>query len=186
MKIGLVGEHPSDVTAVTNLLSKKYRQNDYEYIPMLKDMRGSMLDSQKTKRLLRKEYQVEKPDALIFIRDLDGTLNNNTKLTERKAYFRDFNSVVDKKGVFLLNIFEIEALLIADINSFNIYFNSNVEYLEDPMELENPKEFLKLRCKKYDESFNPEIFELLNFDLVLNNCRYFKGFISRFEKKISE
>ena len=186
MKIGLVGEAPSDTNAIKNLLSKKYPLGIYEYVAMLERINGSMLDNQKTKRLLRIEFENQKPDILIFIRDLDGTINKNTALADRKTFFRDFNRVVNKKGVLLLNIFEIEALLLADIQTFNTYFNSNIEYLEDPMEKENPKEFLKDNCKKYDESFNPEVFALLDFDIVYNNCKYFKGFIKRFEKKLFE
>ena len=185
MKIGLVGEAPSDTSAIKNLLVKKYPITDYIYKPMMHGINGDMLNNQKTKRLLRKEYEIEKPDILIFIRDLDGTLINNTKLSERKTFFRDFNSVVNKKGVFLLNIFEIEALLIADIETFNAYFGCNIEYTGDPMELEDPKGFLRERCNKYDVSFNAELFSELNFDTVQTNCKYFDGFIKRFENKIA-
>jgi hypothetical protein len=185
MKIGLVGEAPADTTAIKNLLLKRYRQHRQEFVTMLDRINGSMLDNQKTKRLLRIEYETQKPTIVIFIRDLDGTLKNNTTLAARKDFFRNFNSVVNKTGVFLLNIYEIEAILVADINAFNNYFGSAIQYDGDPMELENPKEFLKMHCPKYNESLNPALFGSLNFDTVYIKCRYFNGFITRFEKKLS-
>jgi hypothetical protein len=85
MKIGLVGEAPNDTESIKNLLEKRY--TGLEFVSMLKIINGSNLDSQKTKRLLRVEYQQQKPDIVIFIRDLDSTLPNKSKLYERKNYF---------------------------------------------------------------------------------------------------
>lgn len=92
MRIGLVGEAPNDTEAIKNLLNKKY--SALEFFFMLNNINGSNLDNQKTKRLLRIEYEFEKPDIVIFIRDLDSVLPNKKKLYERKNYFTEFNSVV--------------------------------------------------------------------------------------------
>ena len=54
------------------------------------------------------EYRLKKPDIVIFIRDLDGLKNNSTQVTLRKQYFTDFNSVVNRNGILLLHIYEIE------------------------------------------------------------------------------
>ena len=85
MKIGLVGEAPNDVKSIRNLLIKKY--SDFEFVFMLQRINGANLDSQKTKRFLRIEYENQKPDIVIFIRDLDSLLPNIKKLYERKDYF---------------------------------------------------------------------------------------------------
>lgn len=159
MKIGLVGEAPSDTSAIKNLLNKKYSSPKFLFYPLLNRIHGSELDNQKIKRLLRIKYEHEKPDIVIFIRDLDGTLKRNTTLKSRKKYFIDCNKVVDKKGIFLLNIYEIEALIISDIETFNRFFNCQLTYEDDPMEVENPKEDLKNKCHHFKESFNPDIFE---------------------------
>lgn len=150
---------------------------------MIKNIRGSNLDNQKNKHRLRKNYERIKPDFVIFIRDLDGLEDEKDKLQKRKEYFTDFNSVVDKKGIFLLNIFEIEAIILSDIDTFNTYYNCDIAFKEDPMKQEEPKEFLTSKSK-YKESDCPELFKELQFDKVLENCRYFKNFYNMFMKQI--
>lgn len=185
MKIGLVGEAPNDTNAIQNLLSKRYSSPDFIFYPLLNNIHGSDLDNQRAKNQLRIEYQITKPDIVIFIRDADGTVKNKSAIRNRKKYFSDFNSVVNKKGIFLLNIFEIEALIIADIEAFNRFFNCELKYEGDPMEVEHPKEDLRNKCHRFNESFNPEIFRQLTFETVRKNCRYFHQFIIKFEKRMN-
>ena len=80
MKIALVGEAPNDTLSIKYLLEKRYKT--FNFFSMLKIINGSSLDSQKTKRLLRIEFQIEKPDLVIFIRDLDSTLPNKYHLRQ--------------------------------------------------------------------------------------------------------
>lgn len=181
MKIGLVGEAPNDTTSIKNVLVKKYSEQEHTYIPMLDRINGSQLDSQKTKRLLRIEYEIKQPDVIVFIRDLDGLINDKEKLANRKAYFTEFNSVVDKKGVFLLNIFEIESFVLSHLDCFNNLFGTNHTYDADPMEQIEPKEFLKTLSNKYNESYNPELFAALDFDKAIN-CKFFSIFLNKFDK----
>lgn len=185
VKIGLVGEAPNDTQSVQNLLEKRYSSPNYEYCFLLNRFNGSQLDSQKTKRFLRIEYETKNPDIVIFIRDLDSVLPNKKQLDSRKAYFTSSNSVVDKKGIFLLHIYEIEALILADIETFNKIYNCEIPIVKNPMEIEEPKEFLRARAKEYNESDNPEVFLEMNFDNVFK-CEYFENFITRFEKNIKE
>ncbi len=185
--VALVGEAPNDTKSLKNLLQKKYHEIDFKVF--LNNIRGSQLDEQKTKHLLRKEYQFEKPDIIIFIRDLDALENNVEQLEIRRKYFKESNSVVNDKGIYLLNIFEIEALLLADIDCFNKIYETNILKNADPMKIEQPKEFLKIATQKalkqFNESHNPEIFSLLNFEIVKTNCRYFNTFINNFDKEIA-
>ena len=71
------------------------------------------------------------PDIVIFIRDLDG-LETDTDFKEKKAkrqeYFTKSKSVVDKKALYLLNIYEIEALILADIEAFNAFYKSHIVF----------------------------------------------------------
>ncbi|RYY05816.1 MAG: DUF4276 family protein [Sphingobacteriaceae bacterium] len=184
--VGLVGEAPNDTKSLKNLLEKKYHELDFKVL--LKNIRGSQLDEQKTKHLLRKEYQFEKPDIIIFIRDLDALEGDAEQLELRRKYFRETNSVVDYKGIYLLNIFEIEALLLADINCFNKEYQTNISKIADPMKIEQPKEFLKTATQKalkqFNESHNPSLFNLLNFDTIVKNCRYFNSFVQSFNKQL--
>lgn len=184
MKIGLVGEAPNDVQAMKNLLSKRYTSDKFEFFFMLQIINGSSLDSQKTKRFLRIEYESKRPDIVIFIRDLDSTLPNKKKIYDRKDYFNASNSVVDKKGIWLLHIFEIEALILTDVETFNRIYNSNLSSVENVMLIDEPKEYLKKASNKYSESHNADIFDLLDFDKTLN-CFYFKKFIEKFDRIVN-
>ena len=55
MRIGLVGEAPNDTQAIQNLLEKQF---SHDFFFMLQRMNGAKLDCQKTKHLLRLEYQI--------------------------------------------------------------------------------------------------------------------------------
>ncbi|KIO78535.1 hypothetical protein TH53_03250 [Pedobacter lusitanus] len=54
--------------------------------------------------------------------------------------------------------------------------------------ISNPKEELKRATfkgrKRFEESHCPEIFEALNFDLVVKRCDFFGDFISQFDEKL--
>ncbi len=182
MKIGLIGEAPNDTKSIANLFEKQYP--NCNFVTLLHSITGDMLEEQRHKHLLRKEYQWHKPDVVIFIRDLDGLENNKTQLNLRKEYFTNYNSIVDRKGIFLLHIYEIEALILADINTFNNLYDVKIDFDKDSMLIKEPKEYLQSRCKKYKPSDNFFIFDKLDFEKLLN-CRYFNNFITNFNKIVN-
>jgi len=181
LRIGMIGEYPTDVNCISGLLLKKYA-NDISFFPLVYGVHGSELENPKIKHQLRREYQYEKPDFVLFIRDLDGLEDNKFLLDQRKAYFTEFNSVIDRKGIFLLNIYELEALLLSDINLLNAHFETKLEPVEDCMKIPDPKGYLRKRIEKYSTGDNTTLFSKLDFDQVLNNCRYFKKFDDDFKK----
>lgn len=181
MKIGLVGEAPNDTESMKNLLIKRYPVEKFHFFSMLQIINGSNLDSQKTKRFLRIEFEQQKPDIVIFIRDLDSTLSNREKLYERKNYFTSSNNVVNKKGIPLLHIYEIEALILTDVETFNTKYGSSIKKIDNVMSIEEPKEYLKKASKKYNESHNSDIFKIINFNKTLD-CLYFEKFIKNLDK----
>jgi hypothetical protein len=185
MKIGLVGEAPNDTSAIKNLLSQKYKQ--LEFVTMLERINGSMLDNHKTiSRLLRVEYETQAPDYVIFIRDLDALENDKKAKAKRRQTFTYSNGIVNKKGLHLLNIYEIEALILANIDVFNKQYGCKMDAFDDCMVIEMPKEVLiEASGYKFNESHNPDLFALLDFETVKQNCRYFALFIRKFESKIS-
>ena len=184
IRIGMIGEYPSDTKAIANLLNKKYADT-IEFFPLIRGVHGSNLDNQKVKHLLRREYQIEQPDFVLFIRDLDGLEHHAEQLNYRKACFSDFNSVINKKGILLLNIYELEALLLTDIEVVNKYYGTKIDHVEDCMIIESPKEFLRKKISSYSTGHNPDLFSLLNYKMVINKCRYFKKFDQDFEKIVS-
>ena len=184
MKVGLVGEAPNDTQSIKNLLEKRYSNEEYNFFFMLNNIHGSMLDNSKITGFLRKEFEFHKPDIVILIRDLDSVLPNFAKRRERQEFFSKSNSIVDRRGIRLLHIYEIEALIFTNLDIFNSIYNTNIEDVKDVMSITEPKEELKKASKKYKESDNPEIFLQMNFEKTLS-CLYFEQFIKRFDKTIS-
>jgi hypothetical protein len=182
MKIGLVGESPNDTQSIISLLKKKY-SNNCQYFSLINHIRGSQLDHQKTKKLLRKEFELEKPDLVIFIRDLDGLQNDKHQLNIRKKYFSEQNKLVNQTGLFLLNIYEIEALLLCDLDMLNSVYGTSIKLDKKPIEIEQPKEYLREEILGYTEYHNKSLFEKLDFNKALEHPK-FKEFIHEFSKKI--
>lgn len=184
-RIGLVGEAPNDVDAIQGLLEKNF-EGRAEFFSLLRRIRGSELDHQGTLRRLRIEYEDTKPDIVIFIRDLDG-LETDVDYKEKKAikqaYFTKCKSVVNKNALYLLNIYEIEALILADIEAFNTFFSFSIVFTENPMLQAEPKEFLKQRCS-YKESDCPALFPHLRLEVIQKNCLYFDIFVKNLNKLI--
>ena len=188
MKIGLVGEAPNDTASIQNLLSRHYQH--LEFVTLLNRINGSMLDNKKAiSRLLRIEYETQAPDIIIFIRDLDSLENDRIAKKKRQDTFIYSNHIVDGIGIHLLNIFEIEALILADIEAFNNYYGTNVAAVADPMLTVMPKEVLIEATNglnnRFKELHGPLLFSLLNFDTLKQNCRYFSAFVRKFERAIN-
>jgi hypothetical protein len=186
MKIGLVGEAPNDTRAIQNLLSRNY--HGLEFVELLQRVDGSMLDNKKAINQIRREFELEDPDLVIFMRDLDSHEGDTKKKRERQATFTKSNRIVDKKGIHLLHIYEIEALILADIEVFNKQYNCDLEHPADPMKVADPKEILIAASRKSESPFNvshnPDLFKLLNLNVLIKNCRYFSLFIKKFNKAI--
>ena len=155
MKIGLVGEAPNDTSAIKNLLSKHY--TNLEFVVLLNGLTGAMMDSKRfIAQFLPKEFHDKKPDLVILIRDLDSHERDTVKLKQREKLFNFFNQKVANKGVFLLNIYELEALVLADISVFNDKYRCNLDKFDDPMNVAMPKEVLIEASKyRFNESHNP-------------------------------
>jgi len=184
MKIGLIGEAPHDTNCIAVLLGQKYP--GIEFFPLIDRIRGSQLDCrQPTKQLLRIEYQFRKPDLVIFIRDLDGLKDEIEKINLRKEYFTEYRRVVDGKAIMLLNIYELEALILADVEKFGLLFDCATSSYPDPSAVVDPKGELKKLSHKYSEGQNLEVFKVLDINIVSANCLYFKEFLDKLKPLIA-
>lgn len=192
MKIGLIGEYPTDVKAVAVLLRKEFG-NKIEPIALLSDIHGDNLNPEtnakgKLKRLLRIEFECEKPDLVIFIRDLDATPlceDYKEKLFRKKRYFTEYRSIVGKeKAIFMLNIYELEALIFANIEIFNKNYLADLQAVENIYLIKDPKEILKRAGnKKYNQSDNPTLFKLLEIDVLKANVAHLKILFDEITKR---
>lgn len=208
--IALVGESPNDTEPLCALLKKAFPQEDLHFEPLLRrvhqdQLRGSLLDRdfQKKKRtqsgefdgrrqpprfqtILRVEYESKHPEIVVFVRDLDALEGDKKALRDKKSWFSKAKAIVDKKALFLLNIYEIEALIWADIDVFKLikrYKDIEFEACTDPMLLEKPKEELQ-KYFPYQESDSKEIIPLLDIGRLRSRCRYFKRFLANLEKAL--
>ena len=194
IKIGVVGEHPSnDSEALCHLLRPLATEN-VQFTVMLHKMRGGQLDNEsRFLNALESEYLEESFQYIIFIRDLDGLISEKNKIKNRDAWFEKADKLIENKGIFFLAIAEMEALILADIGTFNKMYGLNVKPIGNPMTSLKPKEDLqrfsyKAKRGKYAENDAIDIFKSLNFKTVYNNHkgeRSFQAFANELiEKKL--
>jgi hypothetical protein len=169
IKVGIVGEHPTNDSQALQVLLNKVAKTDIHFSTYPKKFDGGQLDGQKFLRTLKVEAQFL--DWIILVRDLDGFLSHSIKLKEKEKWFQICNDISNNKGIFFLVVYEMEALILADIDSFNQYYGLKTKPIGNPLLKENPKELLeKLTAKtqkgKYDENDAIKIFQILDFNTI--------------------
>lgn len=164
-KVVIVGENKQNDSEPLQLLLTKVAATDVDFKVYSKNFEGGQLDGAKFFRTL--ETEAEFSDWIILVRDLDSLLSDTKKLKEKDDWFQKANKMADKKGIFFLAIYEMEALILADIDSFNAHYGLKTKPVGDPMTKSEPKEMLKkltLKTQKgeYKESDALAIFKNLN------------------------
>jgi hypothetical protein len=186
MKIGLIGENPSDTSAIRVIL-QNYCTEAHQYEVLLKRVKGSMWDSPKYLNDLSVEYNEKKPNITVLMRDLDGFENDRKQKRERNAFLNKANISVNHTGVKLLHIWELEALLFSDTVNLNKHYKTNIPKPADPMAIKDPKGVLMehtAQCTKpYREGHVAEVCEKLDPATLIANCRYFAHFIREIRNK---
>ncbi len=92
MKIGIIGEDPYDTNAIKNLLSQKY---SFQFVPILKQIRGDQLNSAKTQRLVNIELKNQHYFLIIITRDLDGLETEIHKKEKVFKWFKQLDSITE-------------------------------------------------------------------------------------------
>lgn len=190
IKVAVLGEHPrNDANAFTVLLKKKY-DSKISFKTILTNLSGDMLENQNMLfGSLEIELLDESYDYILCIRDLDALQSNTDAISKRASWFNNLNNKIDNKGIFFLAIYEIEALILADIDTFNRYYNLNYALNKEPIEYEKPKEFLKEQSNyKYKTSHCSKIFEVADFEKIYQNHKgehSFQAFINRLDDTLS-
>lgn len=185
--IGLIGEDPYDTEAIRNLLQKKY-STQARFVSISKRLTGGQLDLDKFFRTLKIEAQ--KCHMVVCMRDLDGFSSEGPLIQARTNWFENVRKNVGCTSVFLLNVWELEAILLGDIETFNKFYKSSLNYIGNPSAKQNPKEWLKSKTQKlkrqYKESDCPELFSLLDYAKLLERCQFFSTFIVEFDRKLKD
>lgn len=186
-KIGLVGEDPNDTLAIRNLLLQELPEK-FQFKQLIKNKKGYQLNNARTDVALKIEFEDYNPDYVLFIRDADALPSESTKIKTVVDWFKKLNAVVGNRGILLINIYELEALILADIDTFNKLYGTSINYSNNVMYQKEPKEFLIQKTVKnkkiYSESHCPEIFSHLNIGILKQNCTYFKEFYEDFTNRL--
>jgi hypothetical protein len=181
IKVGLIGEDPNDTDSIQNLLLQKLK-GKASFVKLLKNKRGHQLNNNRTSESLKIEYRDKKPDLVVFIRDTDCLVTESQKINKTIKWFTDLSRGI-AKPMLLLNIYELEALVIADIKTFNKVFGTSIANTKNVHYIKEPKEFLINKTSKgrrvYKESDCPDLFKLLDIDVVASNCTEFKKFLTK-------
>jgi Domain of unknown function (DUF4276) len=182
IKIGIVGESPNDTSSIIILLKQKLSVGII-YITLIKNMLGAQLDGRKAKSLLKREFEKNLPDIVVFIRDADGLDTDKQQIMNRKEWYNNMSKELNSTKILLLNIYELEALVFADISAFNAMFNTELKGDREVTRINQPKKELIYatdRIKKYRKTYQEKdcarLFEKMNIDTVIKNCKYFAEF----------
>ena len=188
IKIGLIGESPYDTKAIKHLMQQKYKEG-FHYSILLKNITGNHLDTPKAMRAVVSEIMEQNPDIVVVIRDADALESRNNVIREKKEWYSALSKQMNKKSLLLLNIYELEALILADMDTFNNHYQSQINFTGNAMHIVDPKGFLSSRTpanKKYQPSHCPDLFKILKFETIRKKCLYFNEFINEFEYSLND
>ncbi|MFN7118229.1 MAG: hypothetical protein ACK4TA_15620 [Saprospiraceae bacterium] len=194
-RIGIFSEnYDHDSCALRNILEQTYDKTKYVFLPIIKTMEGDNLENvKKVRGLLEKDIQKRRLDFVIILRDLDSDPSDTEKIKKRTEWFKKV-AIKQELDIFFLTIYQLEALILADIQKFNELYDVKITLSNKPLFQQKPKEFLMQKTfkakRKYQESHAPEIFEELHFDELYNNHCHpdhpcFQSFIDELTEKIS-
>ncbi len=85
-RVGLLGESPNDTKVVARLLAPRYGGRA-EFFELVRNLTGDNLEMAGAFRELRREYQYERPNLVVVIRDLDALETNKAHLAEKAGLF---------------------------------------------------------------------------------------------------
>ena len=123
---------------------------------------------------------------VVVIVDADAIITEDSKIQEKKNLYKWLEKQLNCKSILLLNIYELEALILADISGCKDYYQTNISFKGSVSHQQNPKEFLQQKTgRKYKVSDCPDLFKILSFDTIVKNCAYFKTFVADFESAIA-
>jgi len=182
IKIGLIGEDSTDTDAIAHLLKQKHDAG-YRYRTLSLHKRGSQIFTESAVKSFNFEIKKDPPHYVIVIADADAVNTETDKIRDKKALYERLAKALNCRSLLLLNIYELEALIFADIDTFNKLYNTAIKGNRNVTYIDKPKEELMRKTKepkKYSESHCPELFKILKIDVISKNCAYFDTFLNEF------
>lgn len=188
IKVGLVAEDYFDSLSIKNLLEQRYKEKVH-LVPFAKGIKGTKFCTKKMVDTIKAETRGDSFKLIVYIADLDAFESQTELLKAKENLFHKANDQLKIDGLFLLNIWELEALIFGDIDAFNKMYHTKEKANRNPMFIKEPKEELKRLTfktkKQFKEAHCPEIFKQLNIDNVEKNCTCFKKFITHLNQKLN-
>lgn len=185
--VGLLGESPNDTDSLRALLGRRYGEQ-LRFVIISPEITGTQLDSPKFQHIVRANYRFQKPNLIVMTRDLDAPATDRRKRVERLLFFRKLNKGFEQKGVFLLHVEAMEALIAADTRPFDKRYGCTCAVPADPTTIANPAQFLKdatASCKEhYNEGHCASLLAEVEYDKLLQYCQYFASFDQEFKRRI--
>jgi hypothetical protein len=186
MRIGIVGENfQNDACAFKAIMTPQYK-GQVEFVPIGNTLNGKIFATKKVLSTIPTLVKVKNLDAVLFVCDLD----NESKRRERYQWFSTIQKNVHFKSILFIAVMELEALILADIETFNKIYEVSIQYTKNPKFEKDPKGFLMEKTekpkskRKYEEKHAFEIFSNLRFDTVYKKHKEtdsFQAFIDHFE-----
>ncbi len=173
IRIGILGENfDNDACALKALLERNTFNWEVNFFPIIKSLTGGQLENvRKLKKRIEAEIAINRLDYVVCMRDLDALPSEAGKIKLKEEWYRKLE--MGNIGIFFLVIVEAEAIILADIETFNKKYGVRIPSIGNPLLQANPKAFLKQHtsksAKKYQEAHALEIFKALNFEKVYTN-----------------
>lgn len=178
-RVGVVGESAFDTEAIRELLERRYGQRA-QFLDLSLRLQGGQFDGQKSYTMFKLRYEAKQPDLVIIFRDLDGPADDQEMRRKREAFFADMNALVGNRGLFLVHVYTIEALLIAHIEVFQKKYDWQCRVPANPTTIPKPAQFLRDASRnsrrRYDKASCPDMMALVAYPFLTQRCRYFYEF----------
>jgi len=186
IKIGLIGEHSNDTDSIAQLMRKKYNVG-FHYKTLSVHKYGSQIYNESSAKTFNFEIKKYTPHCVIIVADADAIITETTRIRYKRTLCERLSKMLNSRCILLLNIYELEALIFADLDRFNTLYNTSIKGNRDVSFIEKPKDELKSKSKlpkKFKESDCSVLFNELIIDIVSKNCSYFKTFLHEFSELI--
>lgn len=175
-KIAIISEHHRNDGEPIAALLQQYCNEQIEFVQFCTRYTGSRIQSKEALLDLKLSFKREKPDFVIVIRDLDKDENK----AQRKIFFEQCQSATNDNAIYLLFVYMLEALALADLETVCDFYSINKNAISINKKARNAKEELK-NAFGYTESDMRKLVNKFNIEKLVQNYSTWKVFLTEFE-----
>jgi hypothetical protein len=178
-KVGIIGEHPNNDAVAMIALLERYKYENVHFEPIdVKNFHGAAMLNHTFASVLASQLYDENFDHVIIMCDLDFKKDKHKrekdKIKDRDKWFVKVNKSIDGVGIFFLIIYELETLILCDLETLDKFFQTKVIFEGKPIEEKDPKSFLQAATKntnkgRYKEEDAIAIFKKIRLEKIYQN-----------------